>query len=498
MDIAVGAMYTFWTPTIFRSFARQIVAGQARSPPSPAIDAGFVPVVVPCHQGVDATQNDLSWTSGFLMTVRWLAQHYGDAETVRTHWGALRSWVDGQLANASSPSGSQARSDGLPDFTAYGDESSQPFVNGTVAYQHAGIRCAAGNFLLALGAAADMALAAPAAGVDNATGADGARWSSALRTLRAAFDARYWSNATASWGETSASVAVGRQTVDTLALAAGVAEDRRAAAEAALVADVVGRGDALAVGAVGQKRLLTTLSEASDAGHDAALRLVLRESFPGWRYWLSLGATTCWESWTAMTERGDDHYRGSRNHAWLCGGLAEWLHATLGGVAPAADGFADVRISPRVSRTLGPSHVAMRLRTVRGDVVSNWTRGDRALVGGGGGDGGASDGAAPAGVLLRHSVELPPGVSAGLSLPLLAHEWRDLQVIDEATGGTLLWSGGRAASSAQLKGVLVTGLVHGVKGGSGMEERLPRLQMRLGSGRFAFAVRKVSAHNATR
>ena len=158
------------------------------------------------------------------------------------------------------------------------------------------------------------------------------------------------------------------------------AEDRRAAVQAALVADVVGRGNALAVGAVGQKRLLTTLSEASDAGHDAALRVVLRDSFPGWRYWQSLGATTCWESWTAMDVRGNDHYHGSRNHAWLCGGLAEWLHATLGGVAPAADGFAHVRIAPRVSRTLGPSNVALRLRTVRGEVVSNWTRGDEALA----------------------------------------------------------------------------------------------------------------------
>ena len=38
-------------------------------------------------------------------------------------------------------------------------------------------------------------------------------------------------------------------------------------------------------------------------GHDAALRLVLSRRFPGWGYWLSLGATTCWESWTSMEHK---------------------------------------------------------------------------------------------------------------------------------------------------------------------------------------------------
>ena len=152
-------------------------------------------------------------------------------------------------------------------------------------------------------------------------------------------------------------------------------------------------------------------------GHDAALRLALSPKFPGWGYWLSLGATTCWESWTNMEHKvrhshgelgvtwtwlwrarnrefvqclhhkhmhvytlgcfqtranmcmqhpriqGMDHFHGSRNHAWLCGGLAKWIYSTLGGISPVTDGFARVRIAPMISRTLGPSSVHMQVPT---------------------------------------------------------------------------------------------------------------------------------------
>jgi hypothetical protein len=74
-----------------------------------AVD-GFVPVVVPCHQGVDAASNDLSWTSGFVMTARWLRLYYGDQGTVAKHWEQLKRWTDGQLSNATKASG------GLPDY----------------------------------------------------------------------------------------------------------------------------------------------------------------------------------------------------------------------------------------------------------------------------------------------------------------------------------------------------------------------------------------------
>ena len=117
MDIAEGAMFQWWTPSVFEAFIDQIVMAQA--PPTLKYSDGFVPVVVPCHKGVDAASNDLSWTAGFAMISRWLVRHYGDHSFAEAHFSSLRRWVDGQLRNATRIE----RPGGLPDFAIYGDES---------------------------------------------------------------------------------------------------------------------------------------------------------------------------------------------------------------------------------------------------------------------------------------------------------------------------------------------------------------------------------------
>ena len=60
MCTAEEAMLNFNTRTVHSLFLDTIADAQAAG--SSAVD-GFVPVVVPCHQGVDAASNDLSWTS---------------------------------------------------------------------------------------------------------------------------------------------------------------------------------------------------------------------------------------------------------------------------------------------------------------------------------------------------------------------------------------------------------------------------------------------------
>ena len=106
-----------------------------------------------------------------------------------------------------------------------------------------------------------------------------------------------------------------------------------------MIKDVAARGYALSVGAVGSRTLLDTLSDQGDAGHDAALRVVLRRTFPGWGYMaVTSNASTCWEGWDnetspAYADNGG-HYHGSHNHAWLCGGVGVWMYSRLGGIAP--------------------------------------------------------------------------------------------------------------------------------------------------------------------
>jgi hypothetical protein len=58
----------------------------------------------------------------------------------------------------------------------------------------------------------------------------------------------------------------------------------------------------------------------------------------------------------------------------LCGGVGEWMHRSLGGIAPATAGYASVTIAPQVSKSIGPSAVNATVATVRGTVRSAWVR----------------------------------------------------------------------------------------------------------------------------
>jgi hypothetical protein len=98
-------------------------------------------------------------------------------------------------------------------------------------------------------------------------------------------------------GSIGAYVSQFRKIVNVMGCQVGTAA-QRASAGAAMIKDVASRGYALSVGAVGSRTLLDTLSDQGDAGHDAALRVVLRREFPGWGYMaVTSNASTCWEGW---------------------------------------------------------------------------------------------------------------------------------------------------------------------------------------------------------
>ena len=140
----------------------------------------------------------------------------------------------------------------------------------------------------------------------------------------------------------------------------GVVPDvHRSSTVKALAADVGARGFHLSVGSVGQKWLLRELS--ANGEHDSALKLATQTTYPSWGNWLAQGATTCWENWSGIC---DSTHPGTpwpgqpgrylspnpptHNHIFLCGGVGEWIHRSLGGISPASAGYARVRIAPQV------------------------------------------------------------------------------------------------------------------------------------------------------
>lgn len=137
-------------------------------------------------------------------------------------------------------------------------------------------------------------------------------------------------------------------------------------------------------------------------------------------------------------------WAGSHNHGWLCGGVAAWLYGDVGGIAPAADGYAVVRVAPKISKTLGPAHVSMRLLTVRGFVTSSWTRSLH-----------TGNGTAPS---MAFVIGIPIGSRAHAVLPLLANASLcvfDVGVQDAPVRHRLLWGSHmpRGTMHAQVQGI---------------------------------------------
>jgi alpha-L-rhamnosidase len=98
-------------------------------------------------------------------------------------------------------------------------------------------------------------------------------------------------------------------------------------------------------------------------GHlDVAYELMMRREYPGWLYPVTQGATTIWERWNGWTpERGfADPEMNSFNH-YAFGAVAQWLHETVGGIAPdaARPGYRNVVIAPRPGGGLTSSRCSL-------------------------------------------------------------------------------------------------------------------------------------------
>lgn len=145
-------------------------------------------------------------------------------------------------------------------------------------------------------------------------------------------------------------------------------ELRRGAGQrlAALVREAGGR---IATGFVGTPLVNDALT---DTGHvkDAYALLTCREC-PSWLYQVDMGATTVWERWDSMLPDGtvNPGTMTSFNH-YALGAVADWMHRTVAGIAPAAPGYRTIRFAPRPGGDL--TSAASRVRTPYGHAEIEW------------------------------------------------------------------------------------------------------------------------------
>ncbi len=107
-------------------------------------------------------------------------------------------------------------------------------------------------------------------------------------------------------------------------------------------------------------------------GHlDTAYRLLLERGCPSWLYPVTMGATTIWERWDSMLPDGtiNPGEMTSFNH-YAFGSVADWIHRTVGGIAPLEPGFSRVLVAPRPGG--GLTWASTTLATRQGNVVVAW------------------------------------------------------------------------------------------------------------------------------
>ncbi|MZQ85357.1 family 78 glycoside hydrolase catalytic domain [Paenibacillus sp. 5J-6] len=127
-------------------------------------------------------------------------------------------------------------------------------------------------------------------------------------------------------------VAAPTQTAHILALVFDLVDDEVRARVAKDLNELILDNDYhLSTGFVGTPYLCFALS--NNGYHETAVKLLLQESFPGWLYSVSKGATTIWEHWDSIKSDGsfwsDD--MNSFNH-YAYGAIGDWMYRKIAGL----------------------------------------------------------------------------------------------------------------------------------------------------------------------
>ena len=164
------------------------------------------------------------------------------------------------------------------------------------------------------------------------------------------------------------------------------------------------RSGHLMTGASGTRHLLHVLSAAGRT--DLALAVASASTFPSHGWWLTQGATTCWENWSGVNDTSHPP-PPTHNHIFLCS-TSGWVVQRLLGIRPAPGGPAGAAASGyEFGFSLAPPLVdalpsmAGTLSTPRGAVSLAW-----AWAG------------APMGSFYAANASLPPGAGGSLAVPV--------------------------------------------------------------------------------
>ena len=341
---APTASFLYDTTGMLRSWLTDLAVEQLRD------QDGIVPMYVPFLPLLPfPLQADVGWGDAAVVVPWVLYERTGDAGLLTDQWESMTTWTDvferRAGANLDFPEGGFSFGDWL--------DTAAPPDNPAAA--RTPWQCVATAYL-----ARSARMVAQAAEV---LGRDSSRFADLAERAAARFRAEYVTP--------NGRVAFPSQTAYALALEFDLlTPEQRAHAGALLAEQVLKDGFHIASGFLGTPLVTDALTNAGELA--TAYELLLQRENPSWLYPVTMGATTIWERWDSMLPDGSINPGDmtSFNH-YAFGAVADWLHRTVAGLAPAAPGYRRARIAPRPGP--GLTSAAATHETPYGTAEVSWT-----------------------------------------------------------------------------------------------------------------------------
>lgn len=311
---------------------------------------GIVPMYVPFLPFLPfPMQADVGWGDAAVVVPWVLYERTGDLGLLADQWTSMTTWVDVFAGRAGAdldfPEGGFSFGDWL--------DTAAPPENPAAA--RTPWQCVATAYL-----ARSARTVAQAAEV---LGRDGSRFAELADRAAARFRAEYVTP--------NGRVSFPSQTAYALALEFDLlTPEQRQHAGRLLAEQVLKDGFHIASGFLGTPLVTDALTNAGEPA--TAYELLLQRENPSWLYPVTMGATTIWERWDSMLPDGSINPGDmtSFNH-YAFGAVADWLHRTVAGLAPAAPGYRRLRFAPRPGP--GITSAAATHETPYGTASVAWT-----------------------------------------------------------------------------------------------------------------------------
>lgn len=326
-DIAIfapTAAFLFDVEDFLREWLRDVQIEQAHRD-------GLVPWVVPdILKYFDATplfkmvETAAIWSDAIVWVPRAIRDAYGDTRV-------LAETFDAQVAHVNRAWSQLSERGVWEDRFQFGDwlDPEAPPQNPLAAKADAGV-------VATISLYRSLRFVAEAAAILGRD--DGAGFAGKAATLRRAFHDAYVVN-----GRIESDCT----TVYAMAIVFGILDEADIAIAGDRLAELArASGHRISTGFAGTPYICDALART---GHlEDAYAMLLETGCPSWLYPVKMGATTIWERWDSMLADGSINpgQMTSFNH-YALGAVADWMHRTIGGIAPLSAADGRYRVAPQ-------------------------------------------------------------------------------------------------------------------------------------------------------